>query len=491
MASGGDRSVDVGRDAIGNAIITGNGNIVVVQSTGAPREEPPQQRATDGTIGLNPYRGLLAFHEEDADRFFGREEQTDRVWQLFRDLHDPPPRGESPLRLLPVLGPSGSGKSSLVRAGLIPELARRPLAPWREARVAVFTPGSHPLEALAAVLARIVTGDIAPVAKTREFADEMKHRNDQGQCDGLRRIAASLPDIASSPLIVLADQFEEVYSLCTDQDERNALIDNLLCAVTDQAASVSAIITLRSDFLDETQEHARLNAAVACQGVIIPAMNEDELRRAITEPAKLAGHPLDGATVDLLIDQTKDREGALPLLQFALARIWEGLTEGMEPSETLKNIGGVGGAMAGEAQRIYDSLPKSEKNTARRVFMGLVQLGEGTRDTRRRAAVTDLVAFGEDPDQVKEVLQRFSASGVRLIALSAEADGRESAEVTHEALFDHWHQLQDWLASSRDDLRFQRRLDQAGPVRTAQRVFCGVRPTWTCCERSKNAPATT
>lgn len=460
MAEGSDRSVDVGRDAIGNAIITGNGNIVVVRSVAAPAEEPPRKPAAD-EIGPNPYKGLLAFHEQDAQRFFGREIQTDRLWKLFRKLHDPPGGGESPLRLLPVLGPSGSGKSSIARAGLIPELARRPLPTWQQARVAVLTPGSHPLEALAAVLARIATGDAVPVAKTREFADELKRRNAEGQCDGLRRIAASLPEIANSPLIVLVDQLEEVYSLCTDPDEQNALIDNLLCAVSDRASHVSAVITLRTDFLDETQKHAGLNAAVAGQGAIIPAMDDAELRQAITEPARLAGRPLDDATVDLLVDQTKDREGALPLLQFALTRIWEGLLEGVEPAETLKRIGGVGGALAGEAQRIYDNLPEGDKNIARRVFLGLVQLGEGTRDTRRRVGVTHLTGWADDPDQAEEVLHRFSASGVRLITLSADPDGTEIAEITHEALFDHWRQFDEWLAGSRDDLRFQRRLDQA------------------------------
>lgn len=405
--------------------------------------------------------GLLAFHEEDAERFFGREEQTTRLWERFRDMHEPPLRGSDPLRLLPVLGPSGSGKSSVARAGLIPELARRPLPGWKDARVAVLTPGSRPLEALAAVLARIATGDSAPVSKTREFLEELQRVSDEGQHDGLRRIASSLPDIAASPLIVLVDQFEEVYSLCSDMDARGSFIENLFCAVTDSTANVSAIVTMRTDFLDETQKHAQLNSAFASQGVIIPAMTEDGLRRAIAEPAKLAGHPLDEATVDLLINETKDREGALPLLQFALTRIWDGLVGGVEPADTLKKIGGVGGALAGEAQRIYDNLPDAEKGIAKRVFLGLVQLGEGTRDTRRRTVVSSLVAVSEDPENVEDVIRRFSASGVRLITLSAEPDGSETAEVTHEALFEHWRKLDEWLASGRDDLRFQRRLDQA------------------------------
>src|SRR5262245_18267251 len=222
------------------------------------------------------------------------------------------------LRILPVLGPSGSGKSSLARAGLVAELDRRPMPNWHKTRVAVMTPGSSPILSLAGVLAQIVTGDSAPVRKTREFAEELKLRTDVGQCDGLRRIASALPAIVSSPLVVLVDQFEEIYSLCDSADERNAFVDNLLYAVTDPGANVSAIITLRTASLDESQKHPLLNAAIASNGALVPAMNESELRSAIIEPAKLAGHPLDAATVDLLIQGTEGREGALPLLQFAL-----------------------------------------------------------------------------------------------------------------------------------------------------------------------------
>ena len=190
-------------------------------------------------------------------------------------------------------------------------------------------------------------------------------------------------------------------------------------------------------------------------------MDEEELRQAIRQPAERAGHPLDNATIELLIKETEGRDGALPLLQFALTRIWEGLAEGKEPAETLKAIRGVGGALAGEAQRVYDSLSSDEeKDIARRVFLGLVQLGEGSKDTRRRTEIQHIISQRDSPEQVKQVIARFSAPGVRLITLAANTNA-ETAEVTHEALFDHWQQLNQWLDSSRSDIRFQRRLDEA------------------------------
>ena len=162
-----------------------------------------------------------------------------------------------------------------------------------------------------------------------------------------------------------------------------------------------------------------------------------------------------------MLHETRGREGVLPLLQFALERIWDGLANEVEPAETLKEIGGVGGALAGEAQRIYEGLPENEQRITRRVFLGLVQLGEGGPDTRRRAMVASLISVSDERERVEEVIRRFSAPGVRLITLSADQSGDDLAEVTHESLFAHWQQLDEWLASSRDDLRFQRRLDQA------------------------------
>ncbi len=465
--SGDDLSIKIERDAISSAIISGNGNKVVIYQYQLERQVLSEKTSYSGEIGPNPYKGLLAFQSEDGDRYFGREAQIEKLWNLFRALHENITQPEAPLRLLPILGPSGSGKSSLARAGLIPELARRSLPSKSQARVAVLVPGTHPVEALATVLARVATNDQTPVAKTREFTEELKQTSntttDTIIYDGLRRIANVLPEITISPLVVLVDQFEEVYSLCKDTTERQIFIENLIHAASDRSGCVSVIITLRSDFLGETQRHPALNQVIASEGVIVPAMSEEELRRAITKPALLAGHPLDEAVVSLLLKDTHGREGALPLLQFALTRIWEGLKKGVEPIKTLEEIRGVGGALALEAQRIFDNLNESEKKIARRVFLGLVQLGEGASDTRRRANVNSLVSYKDKPEYVKGVIDRFASPGVRLITLSS-LDGKETAEVTHEALFANWDQMKEWLDSSRSDIRFQRRLDETARV---------------------------
>lgn len=441
-------------------------NVITIQNISVYRSdipqilEPTETRNVD--IGPNPYLGLGAFQEQDAERFFGREKLTKVLWEKFRDLHTPG-CGEAKIRLLPLLGPSGSGKSSVARAGLIPALARNPLPGYARARVGILTPGTEPVQALAGILARMATGDTVPAGKAREFAHELSTQNDTGQFDGLARIAGLCPGIHDSPLVILADQFEEVYSLCQDRNKRNCFIGNLLHAASDAAGYVSVILTLRSDFLGETQAHEALNRVIAENGELLPSMSREELRLAVAMPARNAGHPLEDALVNLLVEETRGREGALPLLQFALTRIWEGMADGKHPADTLEEIGGVGGALAGEAGRLYNLLDDRDRRIVRRAFLGMVNLGEGIRDTRRRVRLDNLIAGDEEMTHVKKVLEIFSGRGARLVTLSGEEaeGGAQTAEMTHEALLEHWSDLKAWLDKGRDDLRLMRRLESA------------------------------
>ena len=451
----GDHNQTIGQVLDGGMVVYGQ---VVIYNTSTVDLDSSASKTRASEIRPNPYQGLLAFQENDGYRFFGRDQQIKDLWEKLRGVHE-----ASVIRFLAIYGPSGSGKSSLARAGLIPELSRRPLPGRDRARVAVLVPGSHPLEALATVLAEIATGDRTSISKAKDFAVVLQQPNSDGEYEGLRQIADALPEIAIKPLVILVDQLEEVFTLCEDQEARKAFISNLLCAAAESSKRVSVIATLRSDFLGLTQKNPHLNELVASQGFLVAAMNVEGLRQAITKPAELAGYPLDRSTIDLLIEQTEGREGALPLLQFALTQIWTGLAEGREPAETLRAIGGVGGALAKEAQRIFESLNSEEQRIAKRIFLGLVQLGEGAKDTRRRTELERIVSHGDQQEQVMKVITRFSDSGTRLITLADNA-GTITAEVTHESLIDNWQQMKAWLNESRGDLRFQRRLDEAAII---------------------------
>ncbi|MGF1487066.1 MAG: ATP-binding protein, partial [Prochloraceae cyanobacterium] len=448
------------KDAIANTILQGNGNIIIFQASSRQEViEKEEQIQTDNAIGSNPYKGLLSFDEQDCDRYFGREAQINKFWEEFAKIYQ---QDKLP-RLLPILGPSGCGKSSLARAGLIPELVKRPLLGLKSWKVIILKPGVRPLESLADVLARVASNDLAPfVTKSESFLEILESKR-SGEWAGLRRIAGNLPEIDISPLIVFVDQFEEVYSLCQDIKERNAFINNLLHAASDCTKRVSVIFTLQSDFLAEIQKQSQFNKAIGKEdfNCIVTAMEKEELTKAIARPAKNAGYPLDSGTVQLLIEQTKGRQGALPLLQFALAQIWDSWREGISPAETLEKIGGVGGALAGVAQKIFNSLDEQEKEIAKRLFLELVNVGEEGQYSRCRIEVRKVVGATEKFEQVKKVIDKFASNKARLISLSINNKENQIAEVTHEALFTNWDQFNRWLEESRKSLIQKQKIDSA------------------------------
>jgi WD40 repeat protein len=464
----GVRQVTVRQGVVDSTIISGDGNTVTIihqySRTGA---EPEQPARSPTAFPPSPYKGLEAFYEEDADRFFGRNAVVDTLWHRLRDLQTPPLPGQpAKTRLLAIIGPSGSGKSSVARAGLIPELARRPVPVLANPRVAVVVPHTEPIEALATVLARLATNDPAPAAKTREFADEIRRAGQSGAPDGLRRIANVLPGADRYPLIVMVDQFEEVFTSATEAG-RSRFIETLLDAACDSGGRITVVLTLRSDFLGATARYPALDSAIAACSELVPAMSEAELREAISLPAgraaELAGipDPLDRGTVELLAQETIGREGALPLLQFALNRIWEGLAAGTSPADTLRELDGVGGALAVEADRLLkDVAAAGKEDLVRRAFLAMVQLGEGVEDTRRRAKLSEIVAAGETPEEVMAILRRFASPGERLVTFASDR-GETTLQVTHEQLIARWPRLRQWLSDWRADERFRRRLTAA------------------------------
>lgn len=458
-------NIHIDQDANGCTIVQGDGNhvqITIVQE----RKVVPEPSAPPPPIGPNPYQGLAAFTELTASHFFGRETLIQDLWSAFQGLHAGL-AGQPSTRLLAILGPSGSGKSSLIRAGLFPALVRRPLPGFQRSRAAVLTPGGHPLEALARVILRLHGSEVSPEATASKTA-LMRAPTPAGAYDGLRRCVDSLPDIEQSPVILVIDQFEELFTLCGAPAERAMFIANVLHAASDIPPRTSVILTLRSDFLRELAQYPRLQAILSdprCYRLIL-GMSDDELRGAIAEPARIAGHPFSDDFVNALIDQVKERDGALPLLQFTLTRVWEGLGAGVDPGVTLTRLGGIGGALAGEAERIYRGSAPPQQAIIRRAFLAMVSLGEGTRDTRRRAPLRALVARGETEADVRAVLAPFARHDARLVTLSATIVNDQTiveptVEVTHEALFDHWTDLKQWLLTDREDQRFHRRLFEA------------------------------
>ena len=336
-----------------------------------------------------PYRGLLSFDAGDREFFFGREEALRSVVERL-----------APGRLLALVGSSGSGKSSLLSAGVIASVEAGEVPGVAGARL--LQPGPHPPAEIG----------------------------------------------ANAATLVVVDQFEELYTLCEDPDARERFIDALL------AHPGPVAIGVRADFYGELSAQSRLAEAVAANQVLLGAMSEDELRRAVTEPARLAGLRLEPGLVDVVLGEVAGEPGALPLLSHALRATWERRDGRTLTIDAYRASGGVTSAVAQSADALVETVPAADRPILRNVFLRLTELGDGVDDTRRRVPIAELVPDDVTDDTVRALLDRFADA--RLLTL-----GAGTAEVAHEVLIREWPTLRGWLEEDREGLRLHRRLGDA------------------------------
>ncbi|MFB6753888.1 WD40 repeat domain-containing protein [Streptomyces sp. NPDC056353] len=354
-----------------------------------------------------PYRGLTRYEPDDAALFFGRDRLVDRLESLTRGH-----------RFAAVFGPSGSGKSSLLRAGLIPRL-RRPApdagadAPAAPAAVRILTPGAAPMTT---------------------HADRLD----------------PVPDTDADTWL-LVDQFEELYTLCADSAERNAFVDRLLGA-TAADSRLRVVVAVRADFLGRCAEHPGLTAALQDATLLAGPMSREELREAVVRPAAAASLVVERALTARLIDEVEDAPGGLPLMSHALLETWRHRTGRTLTVTGYEAAGGLRGAVVRTAEEVYGELTAPQADLARRILLRLVAPGDGTPDTRRPAEHAEL-DLG-DPDGTRAVLDRLVAA--RLLTLD---DG--TVELAHEALITAWPRLRGWIDAERDRLRVHRALSEA------------------------------
>ena len=336
-----------------------------------------------------PYRGLLAFEPEDRAYFFGRETVVRELIQRLKCGG-----------LVAVVGASGSGKSSLLRAGLIAAVRTGEVAATE--RAVLLTPAGSP------------------------------------------RV-----DVEDDPAqLVVVDQFEELFTLCEDPDRRQAFIDALL------AVRGAVAIGVRADMYGKLLSHPELARAVVANQLPLGAMSGEELERAVSEPARLAGLRLDPGLVELAVRDVAGEPGALPLLSHALRATWERREGRTLTVEAYRATGGVASAIAQTADSVIASLPPEGRQIARSVFLRLTELGDGVAASRRRATIDELVPEGVSSGVVETVLERLTAA--RLVTL-----GEGTAEVAHEVLIREWPTLRTWLEEDREGLRLHRQLGTA------------------------------
>ena len=396
-------------------------------------------------LGLCPYKGLNYFDEADADLFVGREALTAKLTERVLSLTSS--RSPDEERFLAVVGASGSGKSSLVRAGLVSALR------WNKASVDwnihVLTPTAHPLESLAMSLSR-ENGSVAAAAR---LMDDLARDSRSLHLFAKREIKS----MNGSRLLLIVDQFEESFALCRSDEERTSFIGNLLTAASEADGPVVVVITLRADFYAHCAGYIQLREALARQQEYIGAMNDEELRRAIEEPARRGRWEFEPGLVDLLLHDVGHEPGALPLLSHALLETWQRRRGRTMTLSGYTSSGGVRGAIAETAEAVFaDQFTLEQQTIARRIFLRLTELGDetATGDTRRRATFNELILKPEETVTTQNVLKALADA--RLIITS-----EDSAEVAHEALIREWPTLRGWLEDNREDLRLHRHLTDA------------------------------
>jgi Novel STAND NTPase 1 len=351
--------------------------------------------------GSCPYKGLAAFDESDAAYFYGRERLVGEL--AARTVG---------MGLLGVVGPSGSGKSSVVLAGLLPSLAAGLLPGSERWGHAILRPGEHPLDALETAL------------RDRESAER---------------------------LVLVVDQFEEVFTGADDEPVRAAFIDRLVELARDPERAV-VVVTIRADYTGHCTSYPELAEVLAANLVLVAPMAPDELRRAIELPARRVGLRVESSLRDALVEEVGEEPGALPLLSTALVELWQGREDGWLRFQAHARTGGVHGAVSRLAETSYEQLSQPEREAAKTVLLRLVGEGEGESAVRRRVPISE---FDVDRDAtIASVLTRLTTD-----RLLTRDDGM--IELAHEALLREWPRLRGWLEEDVTGRRLRAHLTQS------------------------------
>lgn len=402
----------------------------------------------------NPYKGLRAFTSNDAGDFFGRDQLVQGLIQTLEKFTAPDQQGRQKVRLQAIIGPSGSGKSSLIMAGLLPRLQQRELPGSQEwIYLEAMKPGKHPVEALALTLAAHFS------EKTiQALCEDLNEKTARG----LYRLAMHMSKSPETKVVLFVDQFEELFTQTESEDERQHFISLLLTASRERRGSLIILLTLRADFYDRPMQYRELAELIQQQQYLVLPMNLEELRAVIEQPAALPDVLLkfEKGLVDELLFEVRGQAGALPLLQFTLDQLFQKRQGDQLTLHAYQDLGGIKGALERYAEDIYTKLPSEDHRKLTQIlFMRLIDPGTTELDTtRRRAALSEFSLI--DDKQARLLQETMDAFITARLLMTNEAAGIATVEVSHEALIREWTRCARWVRETRENLPFQQTLSK-------------------------------
>ncbi|HEX9074767.1 MAG TPA: ATP-binding protein, partial [Anaerolineae bacterium] len=396
--------------------------------------------------GRCPYLGLDAFDEQDADRFFGREKLVAQLVSRVKDS-----------RFLVIAGPSGSGKSSLVRAGLVHALKQGALPNSDRWLYESLKPGRDPLEELARVASSL--------AESLNAGDDIRTRGLTDASILHRWVDIALKDDRTRRAVIFVDQFEEVFTQVAQENQRAAFLNLLTYAATVEAGRVTVLFALRSDFVSNCATYPQLNTLVNQQFIQIGAMEPDELVSAIARPALQVGLKIDPELIAQIMNDMQGEPGALPLMQFALKDLFDaeqarGGPIALRLDDYLAR-GGLRKALERHADAEFATLSAPEQQLARAIFSGLIEVGRGTEDTRRTALFQELVPAHGDEASVENVVRKLADARLVTVDVRAQVTQVRTVTLAHERLIDAWPWLRKLVNENRESIALQNQIAEA------------------------------
>ncbi len=398
-----------------------------------------------------PYKGLeyFDFNESDPKYFYGREKLTNKLIDQVRQNN-----------FLAILGASGSGKSSILRAGLLHQLKLgKKLAGSKDWKIQIMLPGQHPLQSLAFCW---LDSDLSDTERAKQLDDIEFLLQKGGQ--GLRKLVQAS---RTNRVILVIDQFEEAFTLCQDLAEREAFFQCLLEALEQTDNKLCLILAMRADFFSKCveREYSGLSQKIHDYLITIPPMKTEELRQAIIKPAVKVKLSLESGLAETIIKDVEGSGGSLPLLQDTLRELWHRRKDNQLNFTAYSQLGGIGGTLNQRATDVYKSLSKQEQDCAQHIFLSLTTLGKGTEDPRRRILKQDLVIAKHNQELIDKVVQKLADEKLivtkNLIKPNSAISQQAEIGVAYEALINNWILLRQWLDEYRDLLRQKQKIEDA------------------------------